>query len=378
MADPSFPATRAGLGTGTRMALLAGWLVVGGGALVYALGTRDEGDPEDTNEPETNPTSSSSPAKSIAPDDERRATNGQPTQDQLQDAQNKPIPTAEPGLSAEAAAALALAEGQLKVDAALGSNEQEREAPITHLGYTTGYEGHFDVQGTGVCQDYCRWVGPDHPENADPRLSTITRRGGYWSCEVPRGVPETEAFTKPLHYGQSFKYKRCSAYMGAAPPAPDLPGSACKPQQKSHFDYGHANPFNGWYDVQGCGYCNDYCRWVGDTKPANFDPLVNTSVPGGGHWSCRLAGGTSPYTPDGTFGKSFPFKKCASAGARAPPQSRHTLSAEQQQLLAVQRELASLADDQLQALRGNVKPSIATVLRARAEEESKLNSDIAS
>ena len=37
----------------------------------------------------------------------------------------------------------------------------------------------------------------------------------------------------------------------------------CLPRSPSDEAPGHADAFRGWYDVQGCGFCYDYCRWVG-------------------------------------------------------------------------------------------------------------------
>ena len=33
----------------------------------------------------------------------------------------------------------------------------------------------------------------------------------------------------------------------------------------SYSEAGYADEFRGWYDVQGCGQCLDYCLWVGDS-----------------------------------------------------------------------------------------------------------------
>jgi len=84
-------------------------------------------------------------------------------------------------------------------------------------------------------------------------------------------------------------------------------------------DAGYADSYRGWYDVQGCGKCNDYCRWVGDNGSGG-DPSKKLHVPGGHNpswWSCRLAGGSSSYSPRNHF-TSFTHKKCSGMGAQAP------------------------------------------------------------
>jgi len=90
---------------------------------------------------------------------------------------------------------------------------------------------------------------------------------------------------------------------------------ACAPAQDSTADPGYTDAYRGWYDVQGCGECNDYCRWVGDTGSLG-DPSVgfglkqNAEVGNPSWWSCRLAGSDSVYSPRGHF-SSFNFQKCA-------------------------------------------------------------------
>merc|ERR1719326_2886209 len=38
---------------------------------------------------------------------------------------------------------------------------------------------------------------------------------------------------------------------------------ACLPKSSAERDVGHEDEYRGWYDVQGCGRCLEYCRWVG-------------------------------------------------------------------------------------------------------------------
>jgi hypothetical protein len=92
----------------------------------------------------------------------------------------------------------------------------------------------------------------------------------------------------------------------------------CKPVSTATADAGYTDAYRGWYDVQGCGTCNDYCRWVGDTGSGG-NPAKKLHVPGGRNpswWSCRLAGTNKNYSPRSQF-RSFKFKKCSGKGAKA-------------------------------------------------------------
>ena len=52
-------------------------------------------------------------------------------------------------------------------------------------------------------------------------------------------------------------------------------GGACLPPSTSTADSGWTDNYRGWYDVQGCGKCNDYCRWVGNSGSGG-NPDVNS------------------------------------------------------------------------------------------------------
>jgi hypothetical protein len=52
-------------------------------------------------------------------------------------------------------------------------------------------------------------------------------------------------------------------------------------------DLGYGNRERGWYDVQGCGKCYSYCRWVGNSPlywrcstDAPWDPVAQWNGPG--------------------------------------------------------------------------------------------------
>jgi hypothetical protein len=107
---------------------------------------------------------------------------------------------------------------------------------------------------------------------------------------------------------------------------------------------GYSDSYRGWYDASGCGICQDYCRWVGNSGSGG-NPVSKTSH-GDSFWSCRKAGGASStpgtfkkdfcpdrsntnirnvggcgnnnYSARGYYGNSFTAKKCTGQGAKAP------------------------------------------------------------
>ena len=111
----------------------------------------------------------------------------------------------------------------------------------------------------------------------------------YWSCRL---AGSSEAYTAQGHFS-SWSNRKCD-HAGSDVPAKDESG--CKPRSSSHRDSGWTDDYQGWYDVQGCGKCNDYCRWVNGTGSGG-DPSVKTvDDDKQSYWSCRLAGSSEAYT----------------------------------------------------------------------------------
>jgi len=81
------------------------------------------------------------------------------------------------------------------------------------------------------------------------------------------------------------------------------------------------DPYAGYYDVQRCGKCNDFCFWAGSTKDGSglnpeWQAYTETD-----YFTCKLAGGhIGPHgmTERGYFGKSFRFQKCEGEGTATP------------------------------------------------------------
>ena len=58
-------------------------------------------------------------------------------------------------------------------------------------------------------------------------------------------------------------------------------------------DDGYVDSYRGWSDASGCGICQDYCRWVGNSGSGG-DPSLKTTYEYS-YWSCRKAGGSGSY-----------------------------------------------------------------------------------
>jgi len=89
----------------------------------------------------------------------------------------------------------------------------------------------------------------------------------------------------------------------------------CLPSSTKRANNGYVDSFRGWYDVQGCGRCHDYCRWVGGSGSGG-DPMANV-IHKDSWWSCRLAGSALEYSYNGFF-TSWNLARCTSEGAIAP------------------------------------------------------------
>ena len=97
-------------------------------------------------------------------------------------------------------------------------------------------------------------------------------------------------------------------------PESEPTGDACLSASTVVEDAGWQDEYRGWFDIQGCGKCNDYCRWVEGTQSGG-DPAVKTNDAAlGSYWSCRLAGGDDAYTAKGTY-SSWEYNKCDAQGS---------------------------------------------------------------
>ena len=94
-------------------------------------------------------------------------------------------------------------------------------------------------------------------------------------------------------------------------PARHLCFAVCGNLDGELIDVGYPDSFRGWYDFSGCGTCNDYCRWVGNTESGG-DPSVRQTY-GSSFWSCANRDDSYP-----THGWDTQLSKCSERGAPTP------------------------------------------------------------
>ena len=162
-------------------------------------------------------------------------------------------------------------------------------------GYIDKYRGYYDARGCGTCNDYCRWVGGPGYLGGDP-ANGVTSGGSFWSCITPNNeyAKMPEPWTAKKCTKQGAKSGKCdeTAVAGAL------------------GDRGYDDEYRGYYDASGCGICNDYCRWVGNSGSGG-DP-ANSVTSGESFWSC--------ITPTNNYAKMagpWTAKKCTKQGAKS-------------------------------------------------------------
>jgi hypothetical protein len=103
-----------------------------------------------------------------------------------------------------------------------------------------------------------------------------------------------------------------------------------KNSKKTRIDPGYNDQYRGWYDVQKCGKCNDYCRWVGNSGSGG-NPKKRTTYKKKGHtkswWSCWLADaseGKTLYSSNKKWKKGFNYKRCTKEGNPITPPNSYT------------------------------------------------------
>jgi len=170
--------------------------------------------------------------------------------------------------------------------------------------------------------------GADICNNAAMPCSSFGLPADIVSFDIFKG---TEVYFRGYPYGKASPYSVAMAKPDA--PVEDDEG-VCQPPSTNSQDAGYSDSYRGWYSVSGDGCCNDYCRWVGNSG-AGGDPAASVMTgtgPNDSFWSCRLAGGSEPYSTDPrasptVYGPDgFSYKKCLSQGV--PDDSVTTWSSE--------------------------------------------------
>lgn len=90
-----------------------------------------------------------------------------------------------------------------------------------------------------------------------------------------------------------------------------------KKNKSKRIDPGYVDKWRGWYDVQKCGRCYDYCRWVGDSGRGG-NPRKRTQKKKKGKkrswWSCWLGNGKRTFSSNKRWKKSFKYNRCSKEG----------------------------------------------------------------
>ena len=82
-------------------------------------------------------------------------------------------------------------------------------------------------------------------------------------------------------------------------------------------DAGYSDAHQGWYDIDGCGICNNYCRWRGNCGSRGAPTTDNPSC---SIWSCVVYDNStsSAVNSFNMAGPSWGYSKCSGKGAQAP------------------------------------------------------------
>lgn len=187
------------------------------------------------------------------------------------------------------------------------SNDTNNNVDIKDAGYCDPYRGWYDATGSGKCNDYCRWVG-NSGSGRNPAYKT-SHGLSWWSCIVAGSGIQ---YSTKHRFGSMFSKRKCK-YQGANPSGTS---PTCLTAKGNIKDAGYRDSYRGWYDVTGCGKCNDYCRWVGNSgSGGNPNKKIGH---GSSWWSCAMSGSNKEYSDKHFFlGSGFSTKKCSGKGVRS-------------------------------------------------------------
>ena len=198
-----------------------------------------------------------------------------------------------------------------------------------------------------------------------PAFSSPSALAGIEQCTSKYSDPGSgDVFYNRVFDGETMAYNwgTCeTTCANSGPPGcpqistePEVLDAQTCPISSGTGDAGYTDNYRGWYDASGCGICQDYCRWVGNSGSGG-DPSTRTSS-GDSFWSCRKAGGKASnpgtnqkdfcpdpsntnirnvggcgsdnYSARGYYGDTFTFEKCAGQGVQANPITTPSSSSE--------------------------------------------------
>ncbi|KAL3783281.1 hypothetical protein ACHAWO_005073 [Cyclotella atomus] len=157
-------------------------------------------------------------------------------------------------------------------------------------------------------------VAPSNEHSLNPSSSPSDSQN---PSSEPSSIPSASLGPTQLHSNSpstSINPSTAPSYNPSLNPS-SSPSDSQNPSPSSYcdvvvdpVDWGYPDSVQGWYDVSGCGVCNDYCRTVGNPP--------NTWI------SCKLAGSPIDNTESdynwGTPGNVFSFTKCSGKGVSNP------------------------------------------------------------
>ncbi|CAB9528186.1 expressed unknown protein [Seminavis robusta] len=152
---------------------------------------------------------------------------------------------------------------------------------------------------------------PEVPTAENPATLDATNPPATPNPTNPPATPQPTEPVPPPPAPQTAEPAECEKL-----PAPA--DGTCAAANPSILDNGMKDSFAGWYSLNNDDCCQDYCRWVGNSRSGG-DPKQQITFKES-FWSCRPAGYTScTYFENFGGGTTFNAVKCEGQGKKAQP-----------------------------------------------------------
>ena len=98
------------------------------------------------------------------------------------------------------------------------------------------------------------------------------------------------------------------------------PFRKCTIKNKSkRIDPVYEDRYRGWYDVQKCGRCQDYCRWVGhsgsgDPKKRTYKKRRGKGKSWWSYWLADASEGQTAFSTNKKWKDGFDYNRCTKEG----------------------------------------------------------------